>query len=76
MTNTNVSKNRQAGSPRILKNQQRAKQISARFTKEELYRLEEIRVKEHAARQTRELAREGLEQKKKLNTGKIKKKRA
>jgi hypothetical protein len=43
-TLTKNLKKRKVGRPHIPKNQQRTKQISVRFTKEELYRLEEIRV--------------------------------
>ncbi|MDR1271139.1 MAG: hypothetical protein LBK82_16630 [Planctomycetaceae bacterium] len=66
-TLTKNLKKRKVGRPHIPKNQQRTKQISVRFTKEELYRLEEIRVKEHTAELIRKLALEAIERRKKTS---------
>jgi hypothetical protein len=59
-----TKRKRKLGRPPIPKQQQRSRQISIRFTKEEIYQLEKQRVQEHTATFIRELLFESLERKK------------
>jgi len=58
------------GRPKIPRDQQRSHLISVRFTKEELFRLQEEKVHQCTAEMIRELALEGLARKKELRTKK------
>jgi hypothetical protein len=66
---------RKVGRPPIPKKQQRSQQISIRFTKEEIYKLEEQRVQEQTAEFIRELIFESLERKKRKKESEIQKKK-